>query len=163
MNEIDDDTERRLRALSKRFVEGIAEVWQDVLKRWGISEPTVVLNECIERGEWFKGIVLSTAFFEGVGRKILENDLKGKIKPERLNNLGLELIIMFLYALGKIDQTTYCKMMEIKGFRNDIVHLEPFTEQEIQPEKAKKIIEKAIGCIEHLIRKFDETERNTSQ
>jgi len=54
-------------------------------------------------------------------------------------------------------------MMEIKGFRNDIVHLEPFTEQEIQPEKAKKIIEKAIGCIEHLIRKFDETERNTSQ
>jgi len=104
MNEIDDDTERRLRALSKRFVEGIAEVWQDVLKRWGISEPTVVLNECIERGEWFKGIVLSTAFFEGVGRKILENDLKGKIKPERLNNLGLELIIMFLYALGKLTK-----------------------------------------------------------
>lgn len=163
MNEIDNDTEKRLRALTKRFAEGIAEVWQDVLKRWGISEPTAVLNECIEREEWFKGIVLSTAFFEGVGRRILENDLKGKIKPERLKNLGLEQIIMFLYALEKINETTYGKIMEIKGFRNDIVHLESFTEPEMQPEKAKKIIEKAIGCIEHLIRKFDEIEGNASQ
>jgi len=45
-------------------------------------------------------------------------------------------------------------MMEVKEYRNDIVHLEPFTEPKLQPRKAKRIIRKAIACLKALLEKW---------
>jgi len=59
---------------------------------------------------------------------------------------------MFLYASKLIDQPTYSKMMEVKEYRNTLVHLEPFTEPKIQPKEAKDVIRKAITCIEQLLK-----------
>jgi len=57
---------------SEKFLESFNEDYFEILgKKWGIQNPTEVLRECIEKEEWFKGIVLSATFFEGVGAKVL--------------------------------------------------------------------------------------------
>ncbi len=122
-----------------------------LMKWWGIRDPIKALRECIEHEEWFKGIVLSTAFFEGIGIKVLTNHFKGQMKPKRIEQLRLEQIILFLYGLRMIDASTYSKMMKVKGFRNGIVHFEAFTEPKLQPKEAKEIIEKAMICLKTLI------------
>lgn len=137
----------------------IAEAFFKFLaKMWGIRDPIEVLRECIERREWFKGMVLSTAFFEGLGKTVLLGHFKGQIASERFKSLRLELIIMFLRASEIIDQSTYSDMMEVKSFRDDIVHLEPFTEPKLESKKAERIIGKAIGCLQTLIEKLPESE-----
>ena len=135
-----------------------------LMKRWGIRDPITVLTECIEQREWFKGIVLSTAFFEGMRRKVLLDHFKGRMCPERIEHLrSLEQIIMFLYASGIIDQSTYSKMIEVNKFRNNLVHLEPFTEPKLQPRAAEKTIEKAISCLCPLIEKWSEDKEKESE
>ena len=137
----------------------IAEVFLEFLmKKWGIRNPVEVLEECIERREWFKGVVLSTAFFEGIGKTVLSGHFKEQISSERFKNLRLELILMFLQASGIIDQPTYSDMMQVKDYRDAVVHLEPFTEPKLEPEKAEKIIRKAISCLQTLIEKLPASE-----
>lgn len=134
--------------------ELVRAFFEFLMERWGIHDPIKVLQECIEHREWFKGIVLSTAFLEGIGKTVLVDYFEDQIKPERIEHLRLEQIIMFLYASRIIDESTYSTMMEIKDYRNNIVHLEPFTRPRLQPKEAEKIIEKTISCLEPLSEKW---------
>ena len=134
-----------LAPIARAFVEFLME-------RWGIRDPIEVLKECIEHREWFKGIVLSTAFFEGIGKNVLVNHFEGQIKSERIEHLRLEHIIMFLYTTKIIDQDTYSRMIKVKVFRNNIVHLDPFTELKLKPKEAEDIIGEAIICLSPLIK-----------
>jgi len=150
------------------FFNTIAEIIKTfllsyLLKKWGIIDPIISLEECLKRKEWFKGVILSTTFFEAIGKRVLVDALKDKIKQNKLENLRLEQVIMFLFSIGKIEQSTYSKMMEVKKFRNNLVHLDPFTIPKIQPKKAKKMIETAIECMSLLIEEWIESEENLLQ
>lgn len=146
-------TEERLKKLvsriSKRWNRVLKEIIADLIKRYGIN-PIVILNDCIGKEEWFKGIVLSTAYFEGVGRLVLTASLEDKISDKRLKYCNLEQIILLLFASGNIDQKTYSLMMEVKNYRNKLVHIDLYEEVQLQPKQAKKKIKKAIKCIESL-------------
>lgn len=131
-----------------------------VMDKWGFCSPTDELKECIEREEWFKGVVLTTTFFEALGKRILVDSLKEKVKPNKLDNWKLDQIIIALFALKIIDQRTYSKMMKIKKFRNNIVHLDPLIKPKISSDEAKKTINAGIECIEILFEKWSENEEN---
>jgi len=110
--------------------------------------PRQMLEDAIRDRAWFRGIVLSAALFEHFGSLILDNKLHEKVASERLKNLMLERIIIFLYALDLIDQPTYSKMFKIKDKRDDLAH-NPFTE-ELPPEEAESLIREAIECLDAL-------------
>ena len=141
------------------FEKLVSILGQVLLEYWKIRDPVVILRECIEDREWFKGIVLSTAFLEGIGKTVLEGHFKEQIASERFKNLRLELIIMFLRGSGIIDQSTYSDMMKVKDFRDNTVHLEPFTEPKLKAKKAERIIGKAIICLQTLIEKLPASEK----
>jgi len=132
----------------------VQKLFEDFL---GIQLPTDVLRDCIKQKEWFKGIVLSTAFFEIVGKRILSGKFKEKIRSKRFERLqSVDRIIMLLFVSGTIDQPTYCKMVEVNSFRNDIVHIETLSEPKLNPKEAEKTINKAISCLELLMKKMVE-------
>lgn len=113
-----------------------------------ITSPIPTLRKAKEQKSWFYGIVMATTFFEIFGLERLKENFKGKISGKRLENLGLEQIILLLHGCGIIDQKTYTKMMEVRKVRNKVVH-SPF-DYEIKDTDARKIIEKAIDCLKSL-------------
>lgn len=122
---------------------------------WAISDPVQILRQCIKDEEWFRGIVLSTAFFEGIGKAILQGHFHDRIASEKFKHIqSVDRIILLLYVSGRIKQPTYSKMVEVNRFRNAVVHFPLGTPQEpLEPEEAKRIIQKAISCLKILIRK----------
>lgn len=135
--------------------EFISMITETLRKMWEISSPILILKNCIRHEEWFKGVVLSTAFLEGIGVRVLSGHFKGNIAPEKFEHIrSVAQIIVLLYASGIINQSTYSKMIEVNEFRNDLVHIEPYTPQRMKPEKAKKIIKKAITCLKVLLEKW---------
>jgi hypothetical protein len=149
---VNEDWVKRFRRYYEKEAPLLHRRLLEYLQRtWGIRDPVVVLRECIENREWFKGIVLSTAFLEGLGKYVVTSYFKGRIRAERIEHLRLEQIIILLYASRMIDHSIYVKMMKIKDFRNRIVHIEPFAEPNLQSKKAKQTIEKAIFCFESLV------------
>ena len=114
-----------------------------------VRAPIKILKNSIKNEEWFKGIILSTVLFEIIGQLQLQNHFEGKIKPQRFERLGLEQIIMFLFASELIDQPTYTKMMEVRRSRNRLVHRlgEGLT---LDPKQAKATIIKTIKCLKAL-------------
>ena len=106
--------------------------------------PREMLEAAIDSKDWFRGVVVSAALLEHFGSFILQEKLKGKVASGRLKNLTLEQIIVFLHALGEINQGTYDKMLKIKDKRNDLAH-GPFTE--LNPEDAESLIREAIECL----------------
>lgn len=111
------------------------------------KSPRDILEDTIEKGEWFKGIVLSAAFFEHFGSLRLRNHFQGTISEDKIKNLTLMEIIIFLFGLKLIAQPSYTKMIRVKEKRNDLVH-EPFTK--VDPEEAKHLIQDAIECLKEL-------------
>jgi len=147
--------------LGSTLVESIVKA---LMSYWGIRDPTDVLRECIKKREWFKGVVLSTTFFEGIGKRLLIEYFKNKVGSEKFERVrSTEQIIIFLYISEIIDQKTYCKMMEVNKFRNDIVHIEVFAEPRLNPRKARRIIKKAIACLKTLIEKMAKGEEKIIQ
>jgi hypothetical protein len=123
----------------------------------GIRLPADVLKDCIRQKEWFKGVVLSTTFFEIVGKMILSLKFKEEIRSEKFERLqSVDQIIMLLFVSGVIDQPIYCKMIEVNSFRNDMVHIETLTEPKLNPKEAEQTINKAINCLELLMKKIGE-------
>jgi len=123
--------------------------------QWQITDPIQILQKCIKDEEWFKGVVLSTAIFEGVGIRMLSNYFKDQITPEKFEHIrSMEQIIVLLYVSKIIDQPTYSKMIEVNKFRNTLVHYNPYTPQLLQPKEAKEIIKKAMSCLKALIEKW---------
>jgi hypothetical protein len=114
-----------------------------------VFPPIRALEETIKHKEWFKGVVLSATYFEHFGLEKLKEKYRGMIDPQKIENLSLEQIIMFLHISGLIDQPTYSRMIEVKNARNNLVH-EPWANVVMTPEEAKKIIEKAIECLKFL-------------
>ena len=111
--------------------------------------PIQSLRRMIKEKDWFKGIIVSTAFFELFGLLMLQEKFKGEIEPEKFDRLGLEEIIVFLYGSNLIDQTTYAKMMRIKKIRNKLVH-SPLEHSSLDPKEAKGLIEDAIDYLKAL-------------
>jgi len=62
----------------------IAEVLYGSL---GFRDPIKVLRDCIKNEEWFKGLVLSTALFEGLGTRLLSANFQGRIERKKIENL----------------------------------------------------------------------------
>lgn len=122
---------------------------------WAISDPVQVLRQCIKDEEWFRGIVLSTAFFEGIGKAILQGHFQDRIASKKFKHIqSVDRIILLLYVSGRIKKPTYSKMVEVNKFRNAVVHFPLGTPQEpLEPEEAKRIIHKAISCLKILIKK----------
>lgn len=132
----------------------ILKLFEDFLK---IELPTTVLRSCVKQKEWFKGIVLSTAFFEVVGKRILVDKFKEKIRPERFEHLqSVDQIITLLFVSKVIDQSIYTKMIKVNSYRNDIVHIGTLLEPKLDSKEAESIINNAIDCLELLIKKMGE-------
>jgi hypothetical protein len=137
------------------YTKTLKKIVSLMIKRYG-NDPVKILKDSIEKEEWFKGIVLSTAYFEGVGRLVLEESLQDKISNKRFKYYNLEQIIILLFASGNIDQNIYSLMIEVKNYRNNLVHIELYEEVQIEPKTAGKKIEKAIKCIQALFGKLAE-------
>jgi len=138
----------------------VTKFLKDLIEYWGISNPVELLCDCIAKKEWFKGIVLSTAFFEVIGKKLLIDYFKCKIEAKKIKHIqSVEQIIVLLHASGIIDQPTYTKMIEVNDLRNSLVHpTEPYS-QKLSGEEAEKNIQKAIDCLLSLVRpKFESPE-----
>jgi hypothetical protein len=110
------------------------------------KSPLDILQDAIDKEEWFKGIVLSAAFFEHFGSLKLKKHFQGRISEEKINDLSLARIIIFLFGLELMSQTAYA-MIEVKDKRNDLVH-KPFAE--VNCEEAKHLIHNAIDCLKEL-------------
>jgi len=115
-----------------------------------VESPIETLEATITNEEWFKGIVLSSTYFEHFGLMKLKEHFKGKIDENKLKRFTLEKIIILLYGSDLIDGNTYSKMMEINHKRNDLVH-QPWTHKiNMDPKDAEKLIKKAIECLKTL-------------
>lgn len=110
------------------------------------KSPREILQDAIDNGEWFKGIVLASAFFEHFSGAILDKRTNGGINNDKLK-LNLERLLRLLYDFGLVGDPMYSKMQEIKNERNKLVH-NPFTE--INEGKAKELVEDAIEVLESL-------------
>ena len=103
---------------------------------------------------------MSTAFFEGIGKAILQDRFQDRIASRKFKHIqSVDRIILLLYISGRIKQPTYSKMVEVNRFRNAVVHFPLGTPQEpLKPEEAKRIIQKAISCLKILIKKVPPTQ-----
>jgi hypothetical protein len=154
-----DDLDKLLELANKDYFDILGKIW-------GIQNPTDVLRECIEKEEWFKGVVLSATFFEGVGAKVLllrfgsqiEAEYTEGVTAKKIGSLSLNTIIILLYALRIIDHPTYLRMMGVKAYRNKMVHqLSPFAKPE--GKDSKRMIETAIKCLHKLMLELHEERR----
>ncbi|MEM3705974.1 MAG: hypothetical protein QXX59_08725 [Candidatus Bathyarchaeia archaeon] len=116
------------------------------VQKFLVKSPREILEDAIRNGEWFKGIVLSTAFFEHFGSIILERHTNGGIRNNKLK-LTLEKILRLLYDFKLVDESVYLKMQEIRKERNKLVH-NPFVD--VDENRSRRLIEDAIGCLEKL-------------
>jgi len=110
------------------------------------KSPREILEDAIANSEWFKGIVLSAAFFEHFTSVILKRHTNGGIDNDSLN-LRLQILLRLLYDFHLVSEEIHSKMQEIKLERNKLVH-NPF--MEIDEVKARRLIENAIECLESM-------------
>ena len=62
-----------------------------LLKKWGILDPITALEDCLKRKEWFKGVILSTTFFEAIGKRVLVDALE-KRKEDYTLRFGIKFL-----------------------------------------------------------------------
>lgn len=159
--------------VSEQLLElAVKDRFDMVWKSWGIQDPIEELKKCIRYKQWFKGMALSTTFFEGIGakvlllrfrsQKILRNKkemaqmiMAEKMIAEKIEDLSLNSILILLYALGIIEPSTYLKMVDVNQHRNDMVHkLSPFAKP--QGRLWRRKIETTIECLPKLIYELHE-------
>jgi len=143
--------------LSEQLLDLAVKDYFDMMgKSWGIRNPSDVLRECIKSKEWFKGVVLSVTFLEGIGAKVLSLHFPHQIHAEKMR-LSVSVIMILLYASKIIDQSTYYKMVKVNKYRNNVVHgKKPFTELKLREKDSKTIIQMAIKCLNKLMYEFHE-------
>ena len=96
---------------------------------WDIH-PLVLLKETIKKRDWFKGLILSTTFFEMFGLMTLNSYFRQEKKGSEQHNIvtdffdrvGLMKLIQLLYLCGFIELGTYRKMKAIVKERNKWIH-----------------------------------------
>lgn len=132
----------------------LAQVLQPFLKEdltTGIKyslrkSPREILEDAIVKKEWFKGIVLSSAFFEHFSSAILLKRTGGGINNAQLK-LSLQRLMRLLHDFHLVSEEIHSKMAEIANERNGLVH-NPF--KEIDEETAIRFIKNAIEVLESL-------------
>lgn len=107
------------------------------------KSPREILEDAIKNKEWFKGIVLSTAFFEHFSSAILFKRTNGGINNDKLK-LRLERLVRLLLDFDLVSTSIHSKMQEIAHERNALVH-NPF--EEIDEETATRLIKNAIEIL----------------
>jgi hypothetical protein len=129
--------------------------------------PLNLLKETIDNKDWFKGLILSTTFFELFGSMMLHSffrqEQKGseqhKIVTDFLDRLGLMKLIRLLYLCGFIKLGTYRRMKKIVKERNKWIHRVQRTKRDfaylldVEQEDIEKIINlitDAIDCLKEL-------------
>lgn len=108
----------------------------------------IILEEAIEKGNLFEGVVLSAVHLESSSIARLRRYLKKKgIKRPHpfLEGLSLWEASRILEKLDIIDQKTHSLIGDMNKYRNKVVH-EFMTPDMIEPDKAKDIFKKAIEC-----------------
>lgn len=129
--------------------------------------PLGLLKETIENQDWFKGLILSTTYFEMCGLIILHTyfvqEKKGseqhKVVTDFLDRVGVMKITQLLYLCDFIEFETYRKMRDIVKERNNWIHRAQREKKDfsylIKPEqqdmkKAMNLIADAIDCLKEL-------------
>ncbi len=90
-----------------------------------VPRPIDVINNEINKKRGFEGIILANVFLESLSYEIISKYLsknKIKISEEKIENLNLNELIIFLYGTKLINYEIYLKMMELKNIRNKLVH-----------------------------------------
>jgi hypothetical protein len=117
------------------------------------------LEDLIEGGNWFVGVVLSAAILEDVGKRKLKRTFKDKIDSKKIEHLTFEQTIMMLLASGVVDAKIYQKLMEVRKVRNDMAHdsneamstfLQTGSTESKDCQKCKSVIKKAIFCLKKI-------------
>jgi hypothetical protein len=119
-----------------------------------ILNPEKVINDAIERGDWFSGFSNSVSYFEYYGYKKLNAYCKEKdvVIDNLLKKFNIKALTITLYITGLIDQNTFNKMLKTIEERNKLIH--PVgTDAGIdyrdrkQRDRAKELLEDALYCI----------------
>lgn len=117
------------------------------------------LDDLIEEGNWFVGVLLSAAILEDVGKRKLKRTFKGKIDSEKIERLTFEQTIVMLLASKLVDAKIYQRLMDIRKVRNDLAHdshtaMSTFLETGLKGSKScqecKSAIKKAIFCLKKI-------------
>ena len=87
-----------------------------------------IISTAVEREDWFSAFTNSVTYFEHWGYWRLmwhciksEVDLDKKTK-DKMKNLSISNLALFLYLLKSIDRGTYMMMNKIISERNRLVH-----------------------------------------
>jgi hypothetical protein len=106
--------------------------------------------------DWKPAIILSAAYLEKVGILRIAEILKNRKTKlgKKLDNLSLNEVSLFLYALHQISDKEHTQINQIQKERNRIVHPRgakiPIYFGEKADNKYKKLIENALEIISSL-------------
>jgi len=122
-----------------------------------VLNPDKVIDEAIEREDWFSGFSNSVTYFEYWGYwKLRWYCIKEKIElREKLKNLHVSTLTLILYLLKLIDTDTFTKMNKTIKERNKLTH-PVSTEAGItyrhkkEKDRATQLLEDAKFCIRKL-------------
>ena len=127
-------------------------------KKWKKAPtPEEIINEAIEREDWFSAFSNAVTYFEHWGYWRLEwYCIKKKIVlGTKLKRLHVSTLVLILYLLRLINTDTYTKMNETMKERNRLIH--PIsTEAGItyrdkkDKDRATEILDNAKLCIRQL-------------
>jgi len=127
----------------------LLEVFSRLAAIGAIQDPIKALEHKIAKKEWFEGVMMAATLLESIGMARLKAHLKGKISWKKIERLSFEQSIMFLYGIDLIGPQSYSKIMEIRDERNKLAH-RVYDKYILGPEKAEKLIRKAIECFKDL-------------
>jgi len=157
MSEVKAEKEAVRKSLAEMSLNMITEAFH----------PLDRLRETIDKKEWFKGLILSTTFFEMCGFIILtsyfELRKKGpehrKIVTEFFKRISVSKLLQLLYLCDFIELGTYRKMNAINKERNLWVHRKKHEKNGVayligveqkDIKKIMKLISDAINCLKEL-------------
>jgi len=129
-------------------------------KKWKKAPtPEEVINEAIEREDWFSAFSNAVTYFEHWGYwKLRWYCVKEEIDiKERLRNLRVSTLTVILYLLKLIDKNTFSKMITTIKERNGIIH--PTSTKARITYRGKKDKNRAVQLLEdakYCIRKLKE-------
>jgi len=114
-----------------------------------------IINDAIERKDWFSGFTNSVTYFEHWGYwRLMWHCITNKIAlKEKLLNFSAGDIAVVLYLLKAIDQDTYAKITKVITERNKLVH--PGREgisyrEKKQEDTAARLLNDAKDCIKRI-------------
>jgi hypothetical protein len=115
--------------------------------------PANKIKNAILNEDYLSSLSHAVTYFGLFGFVILRKKLKGKISSDKLEYLNVHAIIILLYSLDIIEQSTYDTMMIVKTIRNKMIHPKKGIMYEPNDEE-KRAISKSVECVEELLEKI---------